>query len=565
MTRSRGLGLLVVAGAGAGLLFSTAARDWIRRWIAPDRVRVAIVLTAPGQGREAVLQSTTIPAEEILRGWSAVRSVLSTTEAGEARLEVLTDVDENTALLGTRRRLAAGRSGANLQSLVADPGASGSPAELDVAIVGGDVVAASSLALGTLAPALQAIDRVTRVEIYGAMRLGASVEPRAADLMAHDLTAGELAARLCALGVEQDAGRIRDGATLRPLVVRERIRSLAELAAVQIPSGDPVSGRFTLLTDLARIEISAASDGTAFRVGSEAAVLVRVFGAPSVVSRSMATIGRISLPRPLRILTRAVDLASELAYETLSSTPSPETAAVALRAVPGELARESWSLWVFDARRHATTYAAVFHDRSQWRGRLWLASAIARGAAADSLAQHGLRTRPAQSGKVLWLSAPDPLRLRALLARVRIAEAHEMLTELRDSPPEARRVLRLRADLGSAERAAIEGDLDAAFGRRECGQVEIPGIASQLELLATTVPRTELLPVRPIFAHSAVPLGALGDLAAESSDEAPTLRWDGWPARRLSFAQSDAAQRIVQALVLGPAERAEVETSPATE
>src|SRR5205085_792033 len=83
-------------------------------------------------------------------------------------------------------------------------------------------------------PELARVDGAGRIEVVGATPLRAVVRPRAADLVARGLTAADVEQRLRAVGRSLTAGRVREGAAVRPVVVAEPVRTIDELRAVRV-------------------------------------------------------------------------------------------------------------------------------------------------------------------------------------------------------------------------------------------------------------------------------------------------------------------------------------------
>src|SRR5207247_2642570 len=115
--------------------------------------------------------------------------------------------------------------------------------------------------------------------VIGATPLRVTVRPRAGDLAAHNLTAADVEERLRAAGRSLPAGRVREGANVRPLVVAEPLRSLD--AVKQLTIGG------TVLSDIADVALAEVPDGSAFAMGSSG-VLLRVYRAPNANAVALA-------------------------------------------------------------------------------------------------------------------------------------------------------------------------------------------------------------------------------------------------------------------------------------
>ena len=119
-----------------------------------------------------------------------------------------------------------------------------------------------------------------KIEVIGARPLRVVVQPRAASLIARGLTALDVEERLRVAGSAVAAGRVREGASVRPLVVTQPIRSLEDLRALRV-QGVP-------LGELADVSLREVADDTVFRTRDGEAVLLQVHRAPNANAVSLA-------------------------------------------------------------------------------------------------------------------------------------------------------------------------------------------------------------------------------------------------------------------------------------
>lgn len=254
-----------------------------------ERPSLTIVASAPGSGREEVLERITRPLELRLASLAGVTSVRSTTGDGFARVRVesewQTDAD--------RLRIEAERRLSDLDVPGATLGvelAAGDPEPIaEVAVFSGKAGGESgatrtAFAREVLLPELARLEGAGRVETLGLAPLHPIVRPRAAALAARGLTPADLMERLQSLGSAVSAGRVRSGSVVRPVVVREDAATLDALRALRIPGpkGESVLG------DVAAVGLEEVRDETFFRLDGREGALVRVFRAPEANAVALA-------------------------------------------------------------------------------------------------------------------------------------------------------------------------------------------------------------------------------------------------------------------------------------
>ena len=252
---------------------------------AVERPTLQITAAAEALSREELLDRVTRPLERQLASLAGVTAVRTWTGDGavRARVESEWQTDADRLRIEVERRLGA-LAGPEVVFTVETAAGDASPV-LEVAVLGGASAASRTVfAREVLLPELARLEGAGRLETVGFTPLRAVVEPRAAALAARGLTAEDLVSRLGPVGQARPAGLTRAGARLQPLLLREEVRSLADLAAVRIPgpAGDSPLG------DVAGARLAAVEDGSAFRLDGEEGVLVRVFRAPEANAVALA-------------------------------------------------------------------------------------------------------------------------------------------------------------------------------------------------------------------------------------------------------------------------------------
>ncbi|HVT57185.1 MAG TPA: efflux RND transporter permease subunit [Thermoanaerobaculia bacterium] len=273
----------------------------------PERHRVLVTVLAD-LPRDALAAAVTRPLERGLLALPGAAAVASRTADGMVRLQLDTGwgADRDRLLAELDSRLAAlDLDRGRLRVLRVEAGELNPQPLLEVAVLGGSAAARTAFAEEVLLPELARTAGLGRFETIGGQPLRATVRPWGAALAARGLTALDLVNRLEDLGRSLSAGRVRDGAAVRPLAVRELVTSLAGLRALAVPVG---GGGATRLDELAAVDLAAESDGSWFRLDGRDGVLVRAFGArhggvlaPAREARRRLASLLPRLPRGLRI------------------------------------------------------------------------------------------------------------------------------------------------------------------------------------------------------------------------------------------------------------------------
>ncbi len=252
-----------------------------------ERPRLEITASAPGSGRDEVLERITRPLEQRLAALSGVTSVRSTTGDGYARVTVESEwqTDADRLRIEAERRLAGLETpGATLTIELA---AGDTEPIAEVAVFGGPGGSATARAAFTrqvLAPELARLEGAGRIETLGLAPLHPVVHPRSAALAARGLTSADVVARLRTVGASVAAGRARAGASSRPLLVREDVGSLDDLRALRIAGAKGES----MLGDVAAVGLEEVRDDSFFHLNGREGTLVRVFRAPEANAVALA-------------------------------------------------------------------------------------------------------------------------------------------------------------------------------------------------------------------------------------------------------------------------------------
>jgi HAE1 family hydrophobic/amphiphilic exporter-1 len=295
--------LSVVVATFAFTAFGALALFKLPVSLLPRIERSSLVVTAKAShvSRDELLQQVTSPIERCLALVPGVSSVESETRDGESRITVTPawQTDADRLRIDVTRRIE-GAARIPLDDLSVETETDPAPI-IEIAITGASGSERSRIADRVVLPEIARIDGAGRIDVAGATPLRVTVRPRAADLEARGLTAADVEQRLRAIGTSVNAGRVREGAAVRPLVVTESVRTPDELAQMTI--------RDVPLGEVAGIALQEVSDDTAFRLLDRSTgtatdgVLLRVYRAPNA--------NAVALARGVR--ERAAELAKRLA------------------------------------------------------------------------------------------------------------------------------------------------------------------------------------------------------------------------------------------------------------
>jgi HAE1 family hydrophobic/amphiphilic exporter-1 len=253
----------------------------------PQIERPSLVVTAKAAStpRDELLQQVTAPIERRLALVPGITSLESETSDGEARITIGSawQTDPDRLRIDVTRRIE-GAATIPVDDLSVETITDPAPV-IEVAVTGGTGATRSRVADRVVMPELARIDGAGRIDVIGSTPLRAVVRPRAADLVARGMTAADIEQRLREVGRSLTAGRVREGAAVRPVVVAEPVRSADELGQITI--------RSVPLREVADIGLREISDQSTFRLLDRTrtvrdGVLLRVYRAPNANAVALA-------------------------------------------------------------------------------------------------------------------------------------------------------------------------------------------------------------------------------------------------------------------------------------
>jgi len=251
-----------------------------------ERPKLVITARAAGRSQEEMLRGWTERLEHRLSSLPGCASIRSETEDGSGRIVVSTEwqTDADRLRIDAERRLEGAAEFRLDEQNVTVTGGDVSPI-VSVAVLGGETGSVrASFARKVLLQELARLPGAGRIETAGFSPLRAVVRPRNASLTARGITASELVLRLESVGRPISAGRVKDGATVRPLLVRESVSSIDELRRIPVPAA---SGSAPL-GELADVTLEEIGDGSSFRWNGQPGALVLVYRAPGANAVALA-------------------------------------------------------------------------------------------------------------------------------------------------------------------------------------------------------------------------------------------------------------------------------------
>ena len=252
-----------------------------------ERPRLQVAVQDRDRSREQLVQQVVAPLERRFLSLPGVLDVRSTVDDGAAllRLETEWQTDVDRLRIDAERRLA-GTPVEGLDELLVSIDSGDREPILEIAVLGGRSGHDRTLfADKVLIPELGRLDGAGRLVRLGGRSRRPVVRPDAAALAAVGLTAHDLWDRLRRVGSGRPLGLLRDGGRIRPALVREEARSIADLRQVRIPTAGGEAAGATgppgvALGDLAGVEVEEVSDGSSFRLNGEPGVVVELHRAP---------------------------------------------------------------------------------------------------------------------------------------------------------------------------------------------------------------------------------------------------------------------------------------------
>src|SRR6266446_6487113 len=254
-----------------------------------ERPSLTIVAKAAASSRDELVHDVTAPIERRLASVPGVTAITSETRDGEARIlvESAWQTDADRLRIDVARRIE-GASATTLDELAVENTTDVAPV-IEVAVEGLSGANRTRVAQRILLPELARVEGAGRIDVIGATPLRVTVCPRASDLAARQLTAADVEDRLIAAGRSLPAGRVREGAAVRPLVVAEPLRSIEAVKQLTIGT--------VPLADVADVSLAEVPDDSAFveRSGDVThgfvimeSVLLRVYRAPNANAVALA-------------------------------------------------------------------------------------------------------------------------------------------------------------------------------------------------------------------------------------------------------------------------------------
>ena len=246
-----------------------------------ERPKLVVIAEAKASSREEMLHGVTRPIERRLSSVPGITSIESETTDGESRIEIGSawQTDPDRLRIDVARRIEGAAEVAVDELRIEVAGSDVSPV-IEVAVPGASGAARTRIAERVVLPELARIEGAGKVDIVGATPLRAVVQPRAAALVARNLTALDVEERLRTAGTAISAGRVREGATVRPIVIAQPVRSLADLKALLV--------RGVPLGEIADVSLREVSDDTRYVAGGRDAVLLRIHRAPNANAVALA-------------------------------------------------------------------------------------------------------------------------------------------------------------------------------------------------------------------------------------------------------------------------------------
>jgi len=260
-----------------------------------ERPKLVVEARAEAGSRDELLHEVTGPIERRLSSVPGITSIESETSDGLARIEIGSawQTDPDRLRIDVARRIE-GATTLPLDDLTIDVAGTDVSPVIEVAVSGASGATRTRIAERVVLPELARIEGTGKIDVIGATPLRVVVQPRAAALIARGLTALDVEERLRGAGSAVAAGRVREGASVRPLVVTQPIRSLEDLRALHV-NGVP-------LGEVAEVSSREVPDDTAFLLGPPAstpaeqaasraatpAVLLRVHRAPNANAVALA-------------------------------------------------------------------------------------------------------------------------------------------------------------------------------------------------------------------------------------------------------------------------------------
>jgi HAE1 family hydrophobic/amphiphilic exporter-1 len=207
-----------------------------------ERPKLVVIAKAEASSREEMLHGVTRPIERRLSSVPGITSIESETTDGESRIELGSawQTDPDRLRIDVARRIEGAAEVPVDELLIEVAGTDVSPV-IEVAVTGPNGAARTRIAERVVLPELARIEGAGRIDVLGATPLRVVVQPRASALIARNLTALDVEQRLRPVGSAIAAGRVREGASTRPIVITQPVRGVEDVKALlvkDVPLGE---------------------------------------------------------------------------------------------------------------------------------------------------------------------------------------------------------------------------------------------------------------------------------------------------------------------------------------
>ncbi len=262
-----------------------------------ERPKLVVIAKAEASSREELLHGVTRPVERRLSSVPGITSIESETTDGESRIELGSawQTDPDRLRIDVARRIE-GAAEVPVDELLIDVAGTDVSPVIEVAVTGPNGAARTRIAERVVLPELARIEGAGRIDVLGATPLRVVVQPRASALIARNLTALDVEERLRTVGTAIAAGRVREGASTRPIVITQPVRSVEDVKALlvkDVPLGELADVSLREVPDATRYVGRGFSPpppgagGLKPRPTSEA-VLLRIHRAPNANAVALA-------------------------------------------------------------------------------------------------------------------------------------------------------------------------------------------------------------------------------------------------------------------------------------
>lgn len=308
-----------------------------------ERPRLVVVARDAQMSRQELRQLVVEPLERRLLSLDGVVDVLAWIDDGEARVELETEwqTEVDRLRIDAERRLAE-VAGLGLDELSVEVVSGDAEPIVSIAVLGGRSAHERTLFVDqVLIPEIGRLPGAGQLHRLGGALRRPVVRPRAAALMARGLTADDVLTRLTEVGTSRPLGRVRDGAEVRPLVLRDPVESIDALARVRLGEGVGFP-----LADVASVGLEEVPAPGLFRLDGDEGVLLEVHRAPGanavLLAREIRRLLAEVAPRSPQLRLAVVRDASREVMEALGQLGSAAFLGLLLGALVLRWALGSW-------------------------------------------------------------------------------------------------------------------------------------------------------------------------------------------------------------------------------